>query len=724
MYEFMPGSPLPLGSSVSDEGVNFSIFSREASAITLVVYEHEHEEMPLFTHTLDPKINQTGDVWHCFIKNLKEGVWYGYFIDGVYNPKAGKRFNPNKLLLDPYARAVVVKAPLQSPEFFSYDRKSELGDLSFSNIRSDRVAPRACVIKPHPNQGPRHKRRKLKDHIIYEMHVKGFTMSPTSGVQYPGTFRGIIEKIPYLKELGITAVEILPIHCFDDQSILRHGPDGTPLRNYWGYDPVSFSSIHLNYASVREIHTAIKEFKEMVNALHESGMDVLLDVVFNHTAEGSELGPTFSFRGIDNSIYYMLENGRHYKNFTGCGNTFNCNHPVVRDMVLDSLLYWVVEMGVDGFRFDLASIFSRDGKGNLIINAPLIEKIAEHPVLRDTIMIAEAWDAAGAYQVGKFGGTRWAEWNGRFRDDVRSFIKADFGSLGNVAEGITGSPSMFLSSAKFPANSINFITCHDGFTLYDLVSYNEKHNLANGEANHDGHNDNRSWNCGVEGDTKDPEVLRLRHKQMKNAMTLLMISLGVPMIMAGDEFGRTQKGNNNAYCQDNDISWLDWELLEKHKDFYRFVKNIIAFRKHHPSLRRRHFYHIPEGVDLEKFRDLEWYGEKGEPVDWKPDNYTLAFLIKGWTPIESIKFSKTHDIFIIINSHWKPHTYILPKLKDRKWFFVCDTDKDSPDDIIEQGSGGNSRILEHQNDYTIQPRSVVILMSKELETPYRTRSKT
>lgn len=720
MFEFSPGFPLPLGASVTNNGVNFALFSREATGVSLVVYETQDDEMPLFIHDLDPKINQTGDIWHCFVKNLKESYWYGYFVDGVYEPKAGKRFNPNKLLIDPYARAVVIKKPLQTKEMFAYELGSSLADLSFSNLRSDRVAPRACIIKSEPNEGVRHKRRKLKDHVIYEMHVKSFSFNKNSGVKYPGTFRGIIEKIPYFKELGITALELLPIHTFDDQSVLRHGPKGEPLKNHWGYDPVSFSSVHLNYSSVKEIQTAIKEFKELVNALHEAGIEIILDVVFNHTSEGSELGPTFSFKGIDNSIYYMLDNGRNYKNYTGCGNTLNFSHTVVRDLVVDSLLYWVVEMGVDGFRFDLASVFSRDANGNIIQNAPLVEKIAEHPVLRDVIIIAEAWDAAGAYQVGGFGGVRWAEWNGKFRDDLRSFLKADIGSLVNVAERITGSPSMFLSSSKFPSNSINFVTCHDGFTLYDLVSYNEKHNLANGEDNRDGYNDNRSWNCGIEGPTRDKEINRLRIKQMKNAMALMFLSLGVPMINSGDEFCKTQKGNNNAYCQDNEISWLDWSLLEKNKDFFRFVKNIIGFRKNNNSLRRRHFYNVPEGTDLEKFRDLTWYGEKGEEPNWRPDNFTIAFLIKGWTPIESSSERKCNDIFVIINSHWEEHTYILPKIKNRKWFFVCDTDKESPNDIIDHDPG-KSYVLENQNDYLIQARTVVILMSKEVNQSRRSK---
>jgi len=708
-YEFSTGSPLPLGVTVETNGVNFALFSRDANSVTLVVYETATDERPLFKHQLNAKTNQTGDIWHCFVKGLKAGHWYGYFVDGEYDPKAGKRFNSNKLLLDPYARAISIDHPLQQcEEMFGYEKNSDLKDLSFSSFRSDRVAPRAQIVKPNPNKEFGSNKKKLRDYIIYEMHVKGFTAHKNSGVKSRGTFKGLIEKIPYLKKLGITAVELLPIHAFDDKSVIRHSPDKKPLKNYWGYEPVSFSSLHTSYGD-------IQEFKDLVNKLHDADIDIILDVVFNHSGEGNELGPTFSFKGIDNQTYYMLDNGRGYLNFAGCGNTMNCNHPVVRDMIMDSLLYWVVEMGVDGFRFDLASIFSRDREGVIRNYSPLIEKIVEHPILRDTIMIAEAWDAGGAYQVGKFGGIRggmrWAEWNGAFRDDIRSFLKADKGSLMAVAERITGSPAMFHTSSKLPSNSINFVTCHDGFTLHDLFSYNQKHNLDNGEDNTDGYNDNRSWNCGLEGETADPEVLKLRRKQIKNAFALMLISLGVPMITAGDEFARTQKGNNNAYCQDNNISWIDWSLLEKNADLFRFVKNLIEHRKRNSPLRRRHFYNVPEGTELEKFKDLKWFGEQGGEPNWNSDNFNVAFFIKGWIPIEGIDDEKRlNDIFIILNSHWEPHTYIMPKIKGKNWYFVCDTDKKSPDDIVEPMK---AYLLENQNDYTVAPRSIVILVGKE-----------
>lgn len=702
VFDFLSGQPLPLGATVMEQGVNFALFSRNADAVTLVIYETDIQEMPLFRYELHPEINKTGDVWHCFVKGLKEGFWYGYLVDGPYEPKAGHRFNQNKLLLDPYARAVSIIRPLNLKEMFSYEQGSEIADLSFSTLHSDRVAPRACIVKTHSNWSVKHNRRKLKDQIIYELHVKGFTNHSNSNVEEPGTFKGIIAKIPYLKELGVTALELLPIHAFDDNSTLRHSPKQKPLTNYWGYDPVSYSSLHLPYASTQNVTESIKEFKNMVTELHKAEIDVILDVVFNHSGEGSELGPTFSFRGIDNSIYYMLDNGRGYKNYTGCGNTMNCNHPVVRDMIMDSLLYWVVEMGVDGFRFDLASVFSRDGEGNVINYSPLIEKIAEHPVLRDIIIIAESWDAGGAYQVGKFGGIRWAEWNGAFRDGVRSFLKADYGSLADIAERLTGSPRMFMSSSKFPSNSINFITCHDGFTLNDLVSYNQKHNEDNGENNRDGYDDNRSWNCGVEGPTDDPKILKLRQKQMKNAVALMMLSLGVPMITAGDEFCRTQKGNNNAYCQDNEISWIDWSLLDKNADFFNFVKKMISFRKHNPALRRRHFYDVLNGEGMDKFCDITWYGEKGGEPDWSDRNYNVGLFIKGWIPVDGHSDKNFNDIFVILNSHWESHNYILPKIKDKKWYLVCDTDKETSNETV---------VI---NDYVVQPRSVVILVAKDI----------
>ncbi|MBN1115447.1 MAG: glycogen-debranching protein, partial [Oligoflexia bacterium] len=483
MFEHTSGLPLPMGATVLEGGVNFAIFSKNAASVRLNIYERENSESPVFSLELDPVQNKSGEVWHCFVSGIKEGYWYGYFIDGPYDPNAGHRFNPNKLLIDPYAKAINIPYELSLAEHFGFDKKSSIGDLSFSKQSSELVAPRACVVKDKGFQGKKHAETRFRDHIIYELHVRGFTMNPNSAVEHAGTFRGIIEKIPYLKELGVTAVELMPVHFFDDKNILRHGPKKQPLKNYWGYDPVAFSSLHSNYASDKTVRGAIDEFKQLVDELHKADIELFLDVVFNHTGEGNENGPTVSFRGIDNSVYYILDNGRYYKNYTGCGNTVNCNHPVVRDLIVDCLLHWVVEMGVDGFRFDLASILARDSDGSLLRKAPLIERIAEHPVLKDIIIIAEAWDAAGAYQVGEFGGVRWAEWNGKYRDDLRSYLKSDQGSLSAMAERITGSPAMFLSSAKPPESSINFITCHDGFSLYDLVSYNDKHNIDNGEDN-------------------------------------------------------------------------------------------------------------------------------------------------------------------------------------------------------------------------------------------------
>ncbi|MFH1760559.1 MAG: alpha-amylase family glycosyl hydrolase, partial [bacterium] len=446
--------------------------------------------------------------------------------------------------------------------------------------------------------------------------MRGFTRHSSSGIKHKGTFRGIIEKIPYLKKLGITAVELMPIHEFDENEILRYDPvTKNKLKNYWGYSTINFFAPRGKYSASGTLGQQVKEFKTIVKALHKSNIEVILDVVFNHTAEGNEFGPTICFRGIDNSIYYMLENGRNYKNYSGCGNTLNCNHPIVQSFILDCLVYWVLEMHVDGFRFDLASILGRDKNGTVLENPPVIERISENPLLRDTKIIAEAWDAAGLYQVGRFPGDRWAEWNGRFRDDIRAFWRGDKGCVPKFATRFTGSSDLYEHANKRPFHSINFVTCHDGFTLNDLVSYNEKHNLMNGEENADGDNNNLSNNCGFEGPVENKEINRLRERQMKNFILTLFLSQGLPMLLSGDEFKRTQQGNNNAYCQDNEISWLDWDLLKKHRSFFSFVKNLIWFRKTHPVFRRGSFF---QGKDtgLNGLEDIKWYDENLKLPDW------------------------------------------------------------------------------------------------------------
>ena len=454
----------------------------------------------------------------------------------------------------------------------------------------------------HDDRPPRHPWSKT---VIYETHVRGFTIHPSSGVEHPGTYRGLMEKIPYFKELGVTAVELMPVQEFNEYQVTGINPQtGQPLRNYWGYDPVAFFAPKASYSSSGGLGQQKLEFKEMVRAFHDAGIEVILDVVFNHTAEGNELGPTLCFRGIDNAIFYMLaDDKRYYKDYTGTGNTINANHPVVRDHILAALRYWVVEMHVDGFRFDLASVLGRDGTGKLLANAPLLERIAEDPILRDVKIIAEAWDAAGAYEVGSFSERRWAEWNGRYRDDVRRFWRGDDGMLGLFASRICGSADIYAKSGKGPESSINFVTCHDGFTLNDLVSYRHKHNEANGENNHDGTDANFSENYGAEGETTDAGIESMRKRQIKNFLLTLLISRGVPMLLGGDEFRRTQGGNNNAYCQDNETSWYDWSYLEQHREIFRFTRGMIAFRRAHPILSKEQFY-----TDAE----IHWFGPQGD----------------------------------------------------------------------------------------------------------------
>ena len=550
----------------------------------------------------------------------------------------------------------------------------------------------------------------IRDTIIYETHIRGLTCHPSSQVKHPGTFQGLIEKIPYLKELGITAVELLPIQEFDEWEIMRKDPtSGKQLMNYWGYSTISFFAPKGRYSSSGAMGEQVREFKKMVRELHKAGIEVILDVVFNHTAEGDETGPTLCFRGLDNTIYYLLDDGgRSYRNYSGCGNTLNCNHPLVRGFILDCLLYWVVEMHVDGFRFDLASILGRDQDGRILENPPLIERIAENAVLRDTKIIAEAWDAAGAYQVGSFPGTRWAEWNGRFRDDVRCFWRGDSGMVPQLATRLAGSSDLYKESGRSPFHSINFVTCHDGFTLHDLVSYNTKHNEANGEENRDGGNENISCNYGVEGETDDGEINTIRTRQIKNFLATLMLSQGVPMLLGGDEFRRTQRGNNNAYCQNNEISWYDWNLLQKYRETFRFTKEIIAFRKRHPSLRRARFFTGRDNA-LNGIPDINWHGTALNKPDWSKKSRSLACLIDG-SRLETDAEYDDNDLYLIFNTSEKSLAFSLPKLPSgRKWWRAIDTSLPSPQDIVPDGK---EVFIKPNSRYTAASRSTVVLISK------------
>jgi glycogen operon protein len=652
------------------------------------------DEKPARAIDLDPARNRTGDVWHVWVKGIAPGQLYAYRVNGPYQPSEGHRFNFNRLLLDPFATAI---SPLPKWDFASargYDQSDPRQDLAISK-RDNARSMRKCVVVHEPfdwdaDQPPRHSSSKT---VIYELHVRGFTIHPSSGVAHPGTYRGLMEKIPYLSGLGVTAVELMPVQEFNETSVrLADHQAARTLKNYWGYDPVVFCAPKGSYSSSGGLGQQKLEFKEMVRALHKAGIEVLLDVVFNHTAERDELGPTLNLRGIDNAIFYTLaDDKRYYKDFTGTGNTINANHPVVRDLILSSLRYWVVEMHVDGFRFDLASVLSRDGTGRLLPNAPVLERIAEDPILRDVKLIAEAWDAAGAYEVGTFSERRWAEWNGRYRDDVRRFWRGEDGMLGLFASRICGSADIYSKSGKGPESSINFVTCHDGFTLNDLVSYRNKHNEANGDHNHDGTDYNFSDNYGAEGHTTDPGIEALRKNQIKNFLLTLFISRGVPMLLAGDEFRRTQVGNNNAYCQDNETSWLDWTYLEQHKEILRFARGMSAFRRAHPVLSKEQFY-----AD----EDIRWFGPRGGLPNWAaPQERQLACLVPA---------DEQHSLYLLFNAGTDGIDFHLPpKHSPARWYIAVDTAQAMPQDLF---AAGEEPLLEDSRIYRLGAHSSAILL--------------
>ena len=578
-FNIQRGHALPFGATIERGGINFSIYARHATSVVLVFFlPGEEDEIAAFT--LDTKTNRTGHVWHTFVAGLNPGIEYAYRIDGPQTPP--HRYDAKQILADPYAASLN-------------------GRSTWAGQTDCKTPFRRAILVSHDYDWEFDQpiNRPLADSVIYELHVRSFTQDGSSTVKHPGTFRGLIEKIPYLLELGITAVELLPITEFDELDNERINPEtGASLRNLWGYHPLSFFAIKSSYSTSQQLGGEINEFKDMVKAFHKAGIEVILDVVYNHSGEGDHRGPAYSLKGIDNSTYYMLANDHSYMNFSGCGNTINCNQPYVRHFIMDSLRYWVMEMHVDGFRFDLASILGRDQQGRVLDSPPLLEQIAGDPVLASTKLIAEAWDAAGLYQVGSFPNWgRWAEWNGHFRDDVRRFVKSEPGMVGRLASRLSGSSDLY-QFGRDPYHGVNFITSHDGFTLHDLVSYNDKNNRANGEGNGDGDNNNLSWNCGAEGETDNPIINQLRERQTLNLVTLLLMSRGVPMILAGDEIGRTQQGNNNSYCQDNNISWVDWNGLSKNKGLFRFFRLLIAFRKSHELLRYDSFT-IKDGQGLQ-----------------------------------------------------------------------------------------------------------------------------
>ena len=693
-FHVSPGSPLPFGSTVTADGVNFAVFSRHAEKMSLVLFALGHEE-PLAEIALDPAVNRTGDVWHILVHDLDLAVRYGYRAGGPFDPDGrGHRFSNRHLLLDPYARA------LSGGSRWGVAEKRKGGG------RTSSFARRCLIVADHFDwEGDRPLRIPLQDSIIYEMHVRGFTAHPSSGTSQPGTYGAVVDKIPYLKALGITAVELMPVAEFNElENVNRNPLTGEQLVNFWGYSPLAFFAPKGSYAVDGRHGQQVREFKEMVKALHRAGIEVILDVVFNHTAEGGADGPAISFRGLDNTIYYLLDRQtRDYLNFSGCGNTTNCNHPLVRKLIIDCLRYWVMEMHVDGFRFDLASILGRGAHGEVLSNPPMVEKIGEDPILSHTKIIAEAWDAAGLYQVGSFAtGTRWAEWNGRFRDDVRSFMAGQQGMVSALATRIAGSSDLYQSSGRLPYNSINFITSHDGFTLHDLVSYNQKHNEANGENNRDGSNHNISWNSGVEGETENRHIETLRQRRMRSFAVILMLSQGVPMLLAGDEFGRRQQGNNNAYCQDNPIGWVDWQLLEKNADLFRFFKKLIRLRKKHPVFRRTDFFrHSPQ----ELCPEISWQGLEAGIPDWSHEAQALAFMLNGCI----LPGKEDDDFFVMLNGSSKDQLFSVPQArKGRRWARVIDTALAPPRDIVEEA---DAQFLRRRKVH-VASMAVVVLIAK------------
>jgi len=706
------GKALPLGASLSNEGVNFAIFSRHATAVTLILFESQDSNSPWLEVPLNKREHRTGNIWHCFIKGLQAGTCYLYRADGPYFPEKGQRFNPNKTLLDPYAKALTDISNWDYGKCAGYDPDKPGRDLTYSYDDDIAHQPRCIVIDDNFDwQGDMPINYPLRFSVIYETHVKGLTANPNSGVKHPGTYRGVIEKIPFFKDLGITSLEFLPVQEFNENEIIRKSPrTGKKLTNYWGYSTAAFFAPKGSYAADKTPGGQVNEFKEMVRELHKAGIEVILDIVFNHTAEGNEQGPTFSFRGLDNSIYYILnENKRYYQNYSGCGNTVNCNHPVVRTFIMDCLRYWVTEMHVDGFRFDLGSILGRDQSGRIMENPPTLEQIAEDPVLSSTKIIAEAWDAGGAYQVGWFPGGRWAEWNDLYRDNVRKYWRGDPKETRYLATRIAGSSDLYLRDGRKPFHSINFITSHDGFTMKDLVSYNHKHNEDNGEQGKDGSDNNLSYNYGTEGPTNDPVIKVLRERQIKNFITTLLVSLGTPMLLGGDEIGRTQNGNNNAYCQDNEISWYDWSLLEKNKDLYRFVKEMIAFRLSHPGFMRPEFY-TGRGGAYKAIPDISWFDEEGNSIDWDDVDYYLALRLLG-SKADTLADRDDNDFYIMFNADCDLKSYVLAEPPHKKqWYRVVDTGLPSPNDIL---TPGNEEHLSSQRSYSVKARSIVILISKE-----------
>jgi glycogen operon protein len=665
-------------------GVNFSVYSRSATGVELLLFDREDDHAPSRTVRLDPVENRSYHYWHVFVPGVQAGQIYGYRVAGPRDTAKGTRFDSSKVLLDPYGRGVMV------PKGYDRTAASLPGDNAAIAMKSVVVDARG-----YDWEGDAPLRRPSSQTVVYEMHMAGFTRNPNSLVDAArrGTYAGLIEKIPYLQMLGITAVELLPVFQFDSQDC----PPGK--LNYWGYAPVSYFAPHQAYSSRKDPLGPVDEFRDMVKALHRAGIEVILDVVYNHTAEGGHDGPTLCFRGLENEVYYILEQDKRlYANYTGCGNTLNASHPIVRRMIIDSLHFWVTEMHVDGFRFDLASILTRDERGNPLANPAVLWDIETSPVLAGTKLFAEAWDAAGLYQVGSFIGESWKEWNGRFRDDARDFFRGAEGSTARFADRLIGSPEIFGHEEREPEQSVNFVTCHDGFTLNDLMSYDRKHNDANGEENRDGADDNRSWNCGIEGPTDDPVIEGLRNRQVKNFLTATLLSVGLPMITMGDEVRRTQHGNNNAYCQDNELSWFDWSLVEKHADVLRFAQLLIERRLLREVEHERRRLSLNQMLRQAK---CSWHGVKLGRPDWSEHSHSIAFTA-----------DLQNDgmlLHLILNAYWEPLEFELPQPEDGAlWHRWIDTALPSPHDIVPWQESPAISVT----NYRAESRSVVVLFAE------------
>jgi glycogen operon protein len=688
-FQTSRGRSLPLGATPLADGINFAVLSRHASAVWLVLYPLDSSEL-MAEIPLDPSKHRTGNHWHIRVADLPARFCYGWRVAGPEG--APHRFDPTLVLLDPSATGIshgAVWGKALEPERHRSQRRS------------------LFIRRPFDWREDQPPRVPLEDSIVYELHVRGFTCHHSSAVAQPGTFAGLIEKIPYLQSLGITAVELLPIHEFEENDCPFTNPQtGERLRNFWGYNSIGFAAPKASYASTGLEHGQVTEIREMVRAFHAAGLEVILDVVFNHTGEGDDRGRTYSFRGLDNELYYLLDAKGRYLNFSGCGNTVNCNHPIVRSLMMDCLRFWVADMHVDGLRFDLASILGRDHAGNVLMEPPVIESIAEDGVLADTKLIAEPWDATGLYQVGQFPyGWRWSEWNSHYRDDVRRFWRGEPGAARNLATRLSGSADLYQPLGRFPCHSINFVSCHDGFTLWDLVSYNRKHNEANGEKNLDGLNENFSWNCGVEGPSEDPYIIRLRWRQAKNIMATLLLSKGVPMLLAGDEFLRTQNGNNNAWCQDNETSWVQWDLAEKNADFLRFVREMIALRKRHPALRRRRFFQ-GGGPKGDFVPDVSWHGTEPDTNPFTGYSRALACLLDGSRTLRE----PDQDFYMLFNAWREPLSYRIPVSPNRRaWRRVVDTGQASPQDILNEAEGPQ---VSFRSTYLVAPFSLVVLITE------------